>query len=297
MRPSDFNDPFLGKCGVFHLSSDHLTSLRLFTGHDSFCYGVNTLALAAAKFRVSLLCYELMDSHLHNLLKGTWQACRDYFRWVLHRLAIHIAQREGVSDVLPRDGFDVQVVTDKRQFENEVAYILRNCYKARICSPFSYPWGSIDVYFNPFRDAVPGMPVSGMNVSDIRSFFHTRASVPESYTVYDGRVQNRCFVDYKYVEEQFGDSLAFFNAIRVWDLESSVALSHGAAEKLSFTDAELSIRLSAICRNEYHTSTVQQLDRKSLLSLARTAARRFGAGKAQLSRLLNLPVESLELVL
>ena len=124
MRPKEFKDPFHGKCGVFHLASDHLESLRLFSDLDSYNYGVNTLALAAARFNVSILCYELMDSHLHSLLKGTWQDCWSFFRWVLHRLAIMLADKHGVSNVLPRDGFDVHAVLDAKQFRKEVAYIL-----------------------------------------------------------------------------------------------------------------------------------------------------------------------------
>ena len=297
MRPEDFNDPFHGRTGCFHLASDHLESVPLFAGENCFRYGVNTLALAAAHSKVSILCYELMNSHLHTLLKGTWPQCWAFFRWVLHRLAILVARRDGVSDVLPRDGFDVHAVLDEAQFKRETAYILRNCYKARICSPFSYPWGSIDVYFNPFRDIIPGTPVARMGAVDVRNLFHTRQKVPGHYLVHDGRVLNRCFVDYTVVEKYFGDSLAFFDTIRVWDLESSVALSHGEAEKVVFSDAELSARLTALCQNEYHATSIRLLDRKALLSLARTAARRFGAGKSQLARLLNVSVDMLEKVL
>lgn len=297
MRPDDFKDPFFGRTGCFHLASDHLESVQLFAGEDCFRYGVNTLALAAARFKVSILCYELMNSHLHSLLKGNWPQCWAFFRWVLHRLAILVARRDGVSDVLHRDGFDVHAILDETQFKRETAYILRNCYKARICSPFSYPWGSVDVYFNPFRDAIPGTPVARMGTVEIRNLFHTREKVPEHYLVHNGRVLNRCFVDYSVVENYFGDSLSFFDTLRVWDLESAVALSHGEAERIVFSDAELSVRLTAICRNEFHVPSVQLLDRKSLLTLARTAARRFGVGKSQLARLLNVSVAALEKVL
>lgn len=297
MRPNEFIDPFHGGTGVFHLASDHLETLRLFSDHDSFNYGVNTLALAAARFNVSILCYELMDSHLHSMLRGKWKDCWAFFRWVLHRLAIMLADKDGVAHVLPRDGFDVHAILDDRQFCREIAYILRNCYKARICSPFSYPWGSIDVYFNPFRESFTGRKVSETGVMEVRKLFRTREKVPGHYEVRDGRVLNRCFVDYAYVEKRIGDSLAFFDALRVWDLESSVEMSHGAAEKITFSDAELSMRLTTLCRNEYHANSIQELDRKSLLALARTASRRYGAGKSQLARLLNVSADALERIL
>lgn len=297
MRPADFVDPFEGRPGVFHLASDHLESMHLFSDEESFRYGVNTLALGVARFKVSLYCYELMDSHLHVLVGGVWPECRSFIQWVLHRLAMMISRRDGVSNILSRDGFDVHAVLDSRQFRNEVAYILRNCYKARICSPFSYEWGSIDVYFNPRRDYLPGTPVSALGTVEIRRMFQTRVEMPQRYEVWEGRILNRCFVDYSYVERQFGDSLSFFDILRKWDLESSVALSHGVSEQIIFSDAELSARLQTLCRKDYGADSVRSLDRKSLLLLARSASRRFGAGKSQLARLLNLSADALEKVL
>jgi len=54
------------------------------------------------------------------------------------------------------------------------------------------------------------------------------------------------------------------------------------------------MRLTTMCRNEYHADSPQLLDRKSLLSLARAAAHRFGSGKTQLARLLNVSPDMLE---
>ena len=282
---------------MFHLASDHLETVRLFSDEESFRFGVNTLAIAATLFDVRILCYELMDSHLHALLRGRWPECRNFFRWVLHRLSMMVSKRDGVVDVIRLDGFDVHAVMDAKQFKNEVVYILRNCYKARVGSPFSYPWGSAEVYFNPYRDSVRGTPVAKMGTVACRNLFHSHVRLPDSYEILDGRVLNRCFVDYRFVENQFGDSLAFFDAIRVWDLESAVALSHGVSEQVNFSDADLSIRISALCRTEYGQDSVQLLDRKSLLLLARMVSRRFGAGKKQLARLLHLSPDILEKVM
>ena len=113
MRPADFVDPFKGRPGVFHLASDHLETIRLFSDRESFCYGVNTLALAVARFGIRLFCYELMDSHLHVLSGGTWTKCREFFRWVLHRLAMMISARD--VGLVHGYGGDPAVVEDARK--------------------------------------------------------------------------------------------------------------------------------------------------------------------------------------
>ena len=66
---------------------------------------------------------------------------------------------------------------------------------------------------------------------------------------------------------------------------------------IRFSDEELSGKVSTICREEFHVSDIQRLDRKSLLMMARTLSRRFGAGKAQLARILGIEQDILEKVL
>ena len=108
---------------------------------------------------------------------------------------------------------------------------------------------------------------------------------------------NRCFVDYPYVEKALGDSLVLFDKLRVYDLESAVRLSHGFAENVRFSDFQLQEKIQVICQNEYHVSSLHQLDRRSLFLLARTLVRRFGAGKSQLRRLLSLSDDILDQLL
>ena len=75
-------------------------------------------------------------------------------------------QRFGVSGVLPDDAFDVSAITDERMFLNEMAYILRNPYKARMASPYAFAWNSADVYFNPWRDYVHGIPFGSLMLKE-----------------------------------------------------------------------------------------------------------------------------------
>jgi len=296
MSRKDFNDPFKGEKGVFHFSMDHLENRLLFKNADDFRYGVNSLALSVACVGlVQLLCYCLMGNHFHLLLAGELADCLllyDRYLWKLSRM---VAKRDGVGGVLKRQSVDIQAIEDTKQMLRCVAYILRNPYKARIASPFSYPWSSMDAYFNP--RPISGICVESLPVVEVRKLFHSKISPPGGYEISDGVVLNRCFVDYKIVEGRFVDSVNFFDTLRVYDLESAFNLSAGIHEKLKFTDSELYEKIQMICRNEYHSESKDQLDRKTLLSLARTTARRFGAGKPQLGRLLGLPADVLDSIL
>ena len=214
----DFKDPFHGRKGIFMFTSDHQLRLLVFRTADDFTFGVNTLAIGTLKFKVSVLCYTLMNNHFHLLVLGRYEDCLAYFRWVLLRLAQMLKARYGINGVLKAD----------------------------------------------------------------------TADVPEDWEHLNGRILNKCFVDYRTVERLIESGLPLFDRVRKYDLESVVSQSHGIEEMLAFTDTEMQEKILAVCKNEYHVESHNQLGRKELLLLARTLAHRFSATKKQIVRLLGI---------
>lgn len=287
-----FTQTYRKREGIFAFTTDHQEKKRIFRTLEDFSFGVNTLAIGTLKYPVRVLCYVLMDNHLHVLLKGTPEDCTAYFKWVLHRLALMLKARYGIRGLLKADASDVQVVKDNNMFLNEVAYHLRNAYKARMSSPFSYPWTPFEVYFNPYLDLLKGERFQTLDAA--RRVLGTHAKIPPDWEHLSGRILNKCFVDCRTVEELFGTSVAFFDRVRKYDMESIIAQAHGVEEQLAFTDSEMQEKVQALCQNEWHVESPHQLNRKDLLHLARALARRFGASKKQLSRLLGIDQQVLD---
>lgn len=288
----DFKDPCPGREGIFMFTTDHQLRQLVFRTERDFSFGVNTLAIGTLKFRVRVLCYTLMNNHLHLLLKGRYEDCLAYFRWVLLRLAQMLKTRYGISGVLKADAADVQHVSDSQMLLNEFAYLLRNAYKANIDSPFSYPWAPYEVYFNPYLDNIRGERFPSTDIA--KKILGTHAVIPEDWEHRNGTILNKCFVDYRTAERLLGSSLSLFNRLRRFDLESVIAQSHGVEEQLAFTDNEMQEKILAVCRHELHVDSPHQLDRKDLLRLARTLAYRFSATKKQISRLLGIALDVLD---
>ena len=116
---------------VFHYSSPHWEKGRLFTCDSDFVFGVNTIALAVAMFNVRLLCYCLIDNHIHILLEGDAGECDKCYKWIMLRIAQMAGNRKDKKDSLDLLNIQPVPVTTRKQLANEVAYILRNPYKAR----------------------------------------------------------------------------------------------------------------------------------------------------------------------
>ena len=295
MRITEFKDPFTGRTGVYMFTLDHLERHLIFRNKADFTYGVNTLAFGTLKHGVRVLCYVLMDNHIHLLLAGTYPECLAYYQWVLHRLSLMLGHRYGVSGLLSWKSSDVQAVKDEQMLLNEVCYLLRNGYKARIDSPFSYPWAPFECYFNPYLPFLKGSPLP--TGREGKRMFCTQATFPPDWEQVDGRILDKCFVDYRTVENRIGSSLVFFDRLRRYDLESVVSETHGIEERIAFTDSELQEKIRMVCQKELHVESPHQLGRKDLLRLARTLAYRYGAPKKQVSRLLGIDSDVLDAAL
>ena len=295
MRISEFKDPFTGRKGIYLFTTDHLVRALLFRDEEDFTQGINTIALATLQYPVKVLCYALMDNHIHLLVSGRYEDCRSFFAWVLHRLARMLEEKYGVSGILKLQATDVQAVADKEMLLNEVCYLLRNIYKARIGSPYSNPWAPFECYFNPYLPLIHGTPMPG--AKEVKRLFGTHVKIPSDWEHVEGRILNKCFVDYRTVEQKIGSSLEFFDRLRRYDLESIVEQAHGIEAKLTFTDAEMQEKIRAVCKNELHVASHHQLERKDLLWLARTLAKRFACTKKQIARLLGIEPSILDQLL
>lgn len=296
MRISEFKDPFTGRKGVYLFTTDHLERALLFRDKEDFVQGANTLAFASLKYpSVKVLSYALMDNHIHLLLMGRYADCQAFYAWVLHRLARMLEEKYGVSGILKIRASDVQAVVDRDMLLNEVCYLLRNGYKARIDSPYSYLWSPFECYFNPYLPLLRGTPVPGAKA--VKRELGTHIKIPADWEHVDGRILNKCFVDYRTVEQKIGSALDFFDRLRRFDLESVVEQKHGIEERLTFTDTEMQEKIRAVCTNELHVESHHQLERKDLLWLARTLARRFASPRKQIARLLGIEPSILDQLL
>ena len=292
MNRLNFVDPYKGARGCYHFSSSHQDTRLLFRSAKDFIFGVNTLALLLPGSNVQIIAYCLMDNHIHILLIGKYRDCLKYYDRVVHRIALMVGRDYGVNRILRKDDVDIVAVMTDKQLKNEICYIHRNPYKARISSPLSYEWSSADMYFA--LNQTRGIKTNEMSVAEAKTLFRTHEPIPESYEHKDGRILNRSFVSCEKAMEKFISSVEYFDILRRYSLESEVEESHGIHESVVFSDAELQERIKSICVKEFHVDSHLALCRKDLLRLTRIVSSRYGARPAQLSRLLGVDKDTLE---
>ena len=210
-----------------------------------------------------------------------------FFFQFKQKTGIYVKNRYGKTPV--RDlRYQLFPVPDRRAFCREVAYILRNPYKAGISNPFSYQWSSASVYFNPY-------PCEGIRKADfttraLRGMLKTRSRIPDSIRILDGIIVPNSFIERIHVEDMFdGSPLQLFNLVKTWNLEDVVNESHGMSVPDAYTDEEVLKGIRMICQDTFGGIQPGRLDKKSLATLTRKVHARFGCPRSQLLRL--LPVD------
>ena len=262
----------------------------MFTDRQDFIYAVNSLAILLPSEKVQIIAYCLMDTHFHLLLLGVLSDCLAYVDTVLHRLSLQLK-----TGICQTNHLEITPVKDVVHLRNEICYIHRNPYKARMASPQAYPWSSASLYFCPYFEK--GEPIGELGKRDQRKLFHTGLTIKPHMKHRDGLILPTSFVSLTLGQKAFDNSVQYFDILRRYNLEAEVAQSHGIHESITFSDKEMKEKIAIILQNEYHVKDLHQLGRKDLLLLARKLSSRFGVREKQLVRLLGLEPRILQNIL
>ena len=273
----------------YHFSTEALEDKLLCYDEEDFRVVWNAIIICAAMEGITIYCFCIMSNHIHILLSGTEEQIRRFFAKFKQKTGRHFQARYNMHTARELS-YKLFAVKDRRTFCQEVAYILRNPYKAGISSPFSYKWSTADAYFKPSDSSIQGRYVSDFPSKKLRTILKTRFPLPASLQIRSGRITSHSFVDYTFVEKMFDNSsLRFFNLIKTWNIEDIVNSGHGQDIPDAYTDTEVLRGIRAICQDTFNGLSLDKMDQKSLATVVRRIRSRFGCGRSQLLRL--LPVD------
>lgn len=280
----------------YHFCTDALRNGVLCQDREDYLFLWNSLIVLSEITGIKIYCICLMSNHFHLLVSTTPEQADRFMGLLKVRFGRFLKRKYGKTVT---EGMEYRLfkIEDRRTFCQEVAYVLRNPYKARISSPFNYPWNSAEAYF-PVRNAA-GVPVGSLTFRERNALLHTRHMLPEGMKVSpDGRILSETAVDRAFVEKMFDESsFEFFEWLRKWGLDDLVEEKHGEVLTDSFSDAEVIAGIRETCRDQYAVPGPESLDRKSLSRLTRRIQSRFGSSRAQLLRVLPIDAYLLDRIL
>lgn len=237
---------------VYQIVSNGNNVTKLYSSDEDYIFGINRLAICGKIFNVSILCFVLMESHFHTIVKGSFQNCLD-FRNEYRRIMIKRLSMNGqLSNVRGRFEVDVYEIPFRTELMSKIIYVYRNPLEIdRKLLPEEYRWGVGRVYFvNHDRRETNSNRIGGLGARIFKSSFHTHVLLPKEWE-YDDRclIRPSSFVNWEYVESLFGSVKTFLASLKQKsDEEAAIRqqLNRRFIENLSFD--EMKNKFSSSCK-------------------------------------------------
>ncbi len=262
---------------------------------EDFKFAVSNTAISAAETGIRILTDAQMDNHIHVLIAGSAEGCQLFIQAYKYRLGKYL-ENKGRHISLKHFGCDSPIPVDTLEMaRNEIAYINRNGFVAdRKWTPFTYPWGSGYLYFNPSAQSIKGTCYNNLPFLEKRALSYRRiASMPDCYTVFDGMVLPSGYADVKSGETLFRDAHHYMVAVtRNFEAYSEEAKRLG--DRMIVDDEELYNVVKMIGEKEYRMTQPSLLSPSAKIEVAKKLHSDYNATNVQIRRILKLPLETVD---
>ena len=282
------NGPF------WHVYTDGSVMADIFCSEEDFREGLVALAVCAVLFgEAELVTFELMNNHVHLIMRGSMVACLEFFEKFKARLK-RWAQRQ--SRPIDWSRFEAQIIAidSLKSLRNEILYAHRNAYVAnRAYTPFSYPWGGGWAYFNPIVERLSVVGLSDVGARRMRELTHCRDVHELASLKFYGDVPyipSFCRMDIG--QGVFQDARSYFYGLSR-NVEAFSQIASRLKDRVVLTDDEM-FAVAARLAMEGYASKVRMLTAEQKIQLARKLHYDYNASNVQLRRVLGLELPVLE---
>ena len=287
-RLFDSNGPF------WHVYTDGNVMADLFRDEEDFKEGMIALAVCAVLFgKAELVTFELMNNHIHLIMRGLREDCLEFIEMFKRRLK-RCFQRMGKA--VDWKKFEAQIlrIETLKDLRNEIIYVNRNAYVAnRNYTPFSYPWGGGWAYFSPLIESLCCKTIKDMGARKAREVTRYREVDSLKCLKFVGDIPyipSFCRIDIG--EAIFQDARSYFHAL-TRNAEAYSQIASRLKDSVCMTDDEMFI-VAAKCAEESYSTKLRVLTPDQKINIARKLHFDYNASNSQLRRILNLDITILD---
>lgn len=176
--------------GLYHAMLRGCAGLLIFEDDNDRCYFVNLMSRRLSKFDIEILCWCLMDNHVHILVEDPNDAISNGFHGLATAYARYFNFKTGRRGPLFQDRFESVPIESERQLLNCVRYIHNNPAKAHMAAVDEYRWSSFSEYMGEPRVCSCSRVLDILGSSE-RFYEFSKSTVPNDYFVITGgRIQD-----------------------------------------------------------------------------------------------------------
>ncbi len=287
----------------WHFSTDGNAVDEMFLDDDDFIAGMNRIYVTVRGYRLVILAFCLMDTHIHFVLYGEFDECNRFIHDYVRRTSRYIALRHGENNKLAKVPIRHQIVDDDYYLKIVICYTIKNAPAGGIpYMAWDYPWCSGPLYFR--RPGLWSSPawigpgetecmLTDMSIEQQRTFLRTRI-LPEKVTPMIGPlVFPGAYVAHELVERIY-KTCKSFNYFLCITKEDDVEARGGQISLLSIPMQEMRQHKNEVCKELFGVTSVKTLSTQQRVRLARVLRARFNSSLKQIIRLCGLVYEEVK---
>lgn len=280
----------------WHFSTDGNAVDALFEDDDDFIAGMNRIFVVVQEYRIVILAFSLMDTHIHFILYGPFEDCNRFIHEYVRQTSWYIARVHHEYNKLDGVPISHQFVDTDSYLKTVLCYTLKNAPAGGIMyNALDYPWSSGPLYFRKagLWSSPRWMDETGafgpMGTVRHRQMLRTRKDhlAATSHRMIGPVVFPGEYVAYGIVERIF-KTCKRFNYFLCKTREEDVDARGGSISLLSIPMQEMRQHKRDVCEELFGTPNVKRLSTEQRLWLARTLRSRYNSSVKQIARLSGL---------
>ena len=280
----------------WHFSTDGNAVDAMFENDEDFIAGMNRIFVVVQGYKVVILAFSLMDTHLHFILYGTFEECNRFMHEYVRLTSFYISRMHHESNKL--DGVPIrhQVVDTDSYLKIVICYTVKNAPAGGIMfNALDYPWSSGPLYFKRPGYWSSTRWMEGVELDSAIGFERRKVvlrtnnvSITHSAVPMVGSIVfPGAYVAYEIVERVF-KTCKSFNYFLCITREEEVDSRGGSISLLSIPIQEMRQHKNEVCQELFGTKSIKGLNTAQRLRLARTLRSRYNSSIKQIVRLCGL---------
>ena len=272
----------------------------LFGSREDFVAGMNRVFLHVERFRIVLLAFTLMDTHVHFILYGDFDMCKLFMHEYIRNTSRYISLKHNEQKKLKHLRISHQPIDNDLYLKIVICYVLKNPPVAGLSySAFSYPWGSHPLYFRASCEWAKSCYVvdpeslprlNSLSRNQKRRFLQTRYTNLRDVRIINDMVFPGDYVAWQLVEKIFKSHKAF-NAFMSSSKEEYVESLGGYATNITIPLSELRQHRNEIIKTLFPDYSIRQLSVNQRLQIARHLRRNYNCSVKQVARICSLAID------
>ena len=281
---------------IWHLCTPGEFVGIIFKDRDDYAFGMNLVALCAAKFanQLKILTFQIMSNHLHFVIECEEPVIGEFIAFLKKRLQRYLANSGHLGSL---SGFIPNYfrINESRYLQNVIVYVNRNGYLVdRQSTPLTYEWGANRFFFNKFTHNELVVKVGQLSLDKRRAMFKSRNfEIPADYIVTQGYISPLSYCHITLAESFFKDANHYFH-LSSRQIESYSSIAKELGDKVTYTDYEIYSAIMSLCIRRYEVKNPSLLDKDAKIEVAKIMHFDYNASNKQIKRVLKLDENVIE---